>query len=206
MISMKTFQTNFFLFASFLMLVFICSCSSGVSEQEFQNKFKEMSNNRIEFRKNMKALGDSTISQRDFSRSIMLEIGNDIPLDSFFKPEYVAYNDSIRRELGVGDNFFNVQYLKNKPLITQWEKREMDLDQLVEKIKSGELSEREGLDSIIAIKESLTRLIVVSDSLVKLSTTEYWKFRNTYNAYKYNLRNLKFLYAKEIFYKKKYGK
>jgi hypothetical protein len=53
------FQFGFF----FICLVSIAGfwgCGSSVDEKEFLGKFSELSNRRIQFRLNMKALGDST--------------------------------------------------------------------------------------------------------------------------------------------------
>lgn len=183
-----------------LMLFFsavLGSCSSSVSEEEFVKTFKELSDLRIEFRKNMKALGDSSFSHRKYSREVVAASQPDPALEAVIKPEYKAYNDSIRQLLAGNLSFFEDQYIRNKPIIGVWEKREMHLDKLVEKMKSGDLDEKEGLDSMKAVQTELKAFIQRSDSLVKVSTERYWKFRNTWMEYQYNQANLNRLYANE---------
>ncbi len=84
-------------------------------------------------------------------------------------------------------------------MIGDWERTEMNLDRLVEKMKAGDISEMEGMDSISHVQKTLQGYIHRSDSLVKTSTDRYWKFRNTYAEYQYNLRNLRMLYANELY-------
>lgn len=175
------------------------ACSSAVSEEEFIKTFKDLSDLRIEFRKNMKALGDSSYSHRNYSREVVEAARPEPLLESVIKAEYKAYNDSLRSQLSSNLAFFEDQYNRNKPIIGIWEKREMHLDKLVEQMKSGDLSEKDGLDSMKAVQNELKRFIHRSDSLVKLSTDRYWKFRNTWMEYQYNQANLNRLYANEWF-------
>jgi len=190
-------------FLIFLVIGLVTSCSSGVSEKEFLTKFKTLSDNRIQFRKNMKALGDSSFTHKSYARLILEVAEADTVLDPVFGPAYAAYNDSIRQDLKSGKNYFESQFIKNKPMIGQWEKNEMKLDQMVEQIKSGDLSEREGMDSIETVQARLVKLIHQSDSLVKISTDRYWKFRNTNAEYLYNMKNLRILFANELYKRKK---
>ena len=78
-----------------------------------------------------------------------------------------------------------------------------EVDQIIldreEKMKAGDISEMEGMDSISHVQKTLQGYIHRSDSLVKTSTDRYWKFRNTYAEYQYNLRNLRMLYANELY-------
>lgn len=185
-----------------LIFLFSCllpACSPGVSEEQFVKTFKELSDLRIEFRKNMKALGDSSFSHRKYSREVVAAAKPDPELESVIKEEYKAYNDSLRSQLAGNLAFFEDQYVRNKPIIGIWEKREMHLDKMVEKMKSGDLNEKDGLDSMKAVQTELKAFIHRSDSLVKLSTERYWKFRNTWMEYQYNQANLSRLYANEWF-------
>lgn len=175
------------------------SCNTEVSEKEFLEKFKAMSDERITFRKNMKALGDSSFAHKRYARNILEEVNADTILDKVFSPSYAAYNDSIRNEMAMGKSYFEQQFVKNKPMIGDWERTEMNLDRLVEKMKAGDLSEKDGLDSISLVQKTLQGYIHRSDSLVKTSTDRYWKFRNTYAEYLYNMRNLRMLYANELY-------
>jgi hypothetical protein len=175
------------------------SCNTEVSEKAFLEKFKAMSDERIKFRRNMKALGDSSFAHKRYARNILDEVNADTVLDKVFLPSYVAYNDSIRKDLDLGKSYFEEQFIKNKPLIGDWERTEMNLDRLVEKIKAGKLSEMDGLDSISQIQKTLQGYIKHSEELVKTSTDHYWKFRNTYAEYQYNIKNLKMLYANELY-------
>jgi hypothetical protein len=175
------------------------SCNTEVSEKEFLEKFKAMSDERIKFRRNMKALGDSSFAHKRYAQTILNNVYADTVLDKVFLPSYTAYNDSIRNDLAAGKSYFEEQFIKNKPMIGDWERTEMNLDRLVEKIKAGDLSERDGLDSISYVQKTLQGYISRSDSLVKISTDRYWKFRNTYAEYLYNLKNLRMLYANELY-------
>jgi hypothetical protein len=175
------------------------SCNTEVSEKEFLEKFKAMSDERITFRKNMKALGDSSFAHKRYARNILEEVNADTVFDKVFSPSYAAYNDSIRDEMAMGKSYFEQQFVKNKPMIGDWERTEMNLDRLVERMKSGDISERDGLDSISLVQKTLQGYIHRSDSLVKTSTDRYWKFRNTYAEYLYNMRNLRVLYANELY-------
>jgi hypothetical protein len=175
------------------------SCNTEVSEKEFLEKFKAMSDERITFRKNMKALGDSSFAHKRYARNILEEVNADTVFDKVFSPSYAAYNDSIRNEMAMGKSYFEQQFVKNKPMIGDWERTEMNLDRLVERMKSGDISERDGLDSISLVQKTLQGYIHRSDSLVKTSTDRYWKFRNTYAEYLYNMRNLRVLYANELY-------
>jgi hypothetical protein len=79
----------------------------------------------------------------------------------------------------------------------------MHLDRLVEEIKDGSLSEKEGLDSIRLVQAQLNNYIKWSDSLVKVSTQRYWDFRKTLMELDYNQKNIQILYAPQIFELKK---
>jgi hypothetical protein len=187
-----------FVFCLFITSLGMVSCSNEVDEKEFLAKFKALSDKRISFRINMKALGDSSRRHREYAKTILDEVEADTLYERLFKADYIAYNDSLRNDLRNGKTYFENQYIKNKPLVGRWEKTEMELDGMVERIKSGDLSEREGLDSMEIQHQKLSHLIVMSDSLVKVSTKEYWKFRKTLDEYRYNMKNLKILYAKDL--------
>jgi len=187
-----------YLFILSFLGILLGACKEEVNEKEFLSTFKALSDKRLNFRKNMKALGDSSRRQREFAASVLEQVEADTLYDRIFKADYVAYNDSLRNDLRQGKTYFETQYIKNKPLVGRWEKTEMQLDAMVERIKSGDLSEKEGLDSMQVQHQNLTKIILISDSLVKASTKEYWKFRKSLDEYNYNLKNLKILYAKDL--------
>ena len=82
----------------------------------------------------MKALGDSSFAHKRYARNILEEVNADTILDKVFSPSYAAYNDSIRNEMAMGKSYFEQQFVKNKPMIGDWERTEMNLDRLVEKM------------------------------------------------------------------------
>ena len=172
------------------------SCSSAVEEKEFLAKYQELSNRRIQFRLNMKALGDSTKRQRKFALSAIREAENDTVFERNIDQGYALWSDSLRRNLLDGKAFFETQFIKNKPLIGEWERTEMQLDGMVNRIKQGELSEKNGLDSMNLMLGKLSVLITRSDTLLKISNRRYWQFRKDLDEYRYNARNLKMLYLK----------
>ena len=178
-----------------LLLAGLFSCSPEVDEKEFLARYKELSNRRIQFRLNMKALGDSTKRQRKFAFSAMKEVASDSLFEKKIDPSYVLWNDSLRKRLQDGQAYFETQFSKNRPLIREWEKSEMQLDGMVQRIKTGDLPESSGLDSMNLMLSRLETLIVRSDTLLKISNRRYWEFRKDLDEYRYNLRNLKLHYA-----------
>jgi hypothetical protein len=184
------------IFCQFFALAAIAfSCSSAVEEKEFLSRYQELSNRRIQFRLNMKALGDSTKRQRKFAFSAMKAVLADTLFEKGVEESYVLWSDSLRRKLTEGQAFFETQFSKNRPLIKNWEKSEMRLDGMVQRIKEGELSEQEGLDSMKIMLLQLDSLIVRTDTLLKISNKRYWAFRRDLDEYNFNARNLKILYS-----------
>jgi hypothetical protein len=180
-----------------LVSVTICSCTSEVEEREFVARYQQLSNRRIQFRLNMKALGDSTKRQRKFVLSVLKEIQADTSFEKKIDISYALWSDSLRKKMLDGQAYFETQFTKNRPLIRQWEKSEMQLDGMVQRIKNGDLSEEAGLDSINTMLLNLDSLIIRSDSLLKTSNRHYWAFRKDLEEYRYNARNLKILYSKK---------
>lgn len=170
------------------------SCQDGVEEKEFLDRYKVLSNRRIQFRLNMKALGDSTKRQRKFAISALREAQADTVFEKKIDVSYALWSDSLRSRLADGLAYFETQFSKNRPLIRDWEKSEMRLDGMVQRIKTGELSEQEGLDSMNIMLSRLDSLIVRSDTLLKISNRRYWNFRKDLDEYRFNARNLKILY------------
>ena len=182
-------------FQFFALGIIAFSCSSEVEEKEFLSRYQELSNRRIQFRLNMKALGDSTKRQRKFAFSAMKEVLADTLFEKGVEESYALWSDSLRRKLSEGQAFFETQFSKNRPLIKNWEKSEMRLDGMVQRIKEGELSEQEGLDSMKIMLLQLDSLIVRTDTLLKISNRRYWAFRRDLDEYNFNARNLKILYS-----------
>lgn len=170
-------------------------CDKGADEKEFLQTFSTLSDTRLAFRKNMKALGDSSRSHRDFSSAVLSNAMADTAFEKIIDEGYAAFSDSIRRSMQEEYLYFVSQYTRNKPLIGEWERSEMGFDQLVQRIKEGDLGEREGLDSMQAVLQKLTGFIRLSDSLVTTSTNRYWAFRKSWDEYRYNRRNLQILYS-----------
>lgn len=187
------FQFGFF----FICLVSIAGfwgCGSSVGEKEFLGKFSELSNRRIQFRLNMKALGDSTRRQKKFATKAIEEAFADTIIEKKLDQSYALWSDSLRRNLLEAKIFFETQYSVNKPLISRWEKSEMQLDGMVQRIKSGDLSEKQGLDSMNHVLKNLDSLIVKTDTLLRISNRHYWEFRRNLDDYRYNSKNMKRLY------------
>ena len=182
---------------SFLLLLAAAafSCQTGVEEKEFLARYKELSNRRIQFRLNMKALGDSTKRQRKFAITAIREAQADTAFEQKIEVSYALWSDSLRNRLADGLSYFETQYSKNRPLIKEWEKSEMRLDGMVQRIKTGELSEEQGLDSMNIMLKQLDALIIRTDTLLKISNRRYWDFRRDLDEYRFNARNLKMLYA-----------
>jgi|GEM_PF-6954516 len=182
---------------SFLLLLAaaVFSCQTGVEEKEFLSRYKELSDRRIQFRLNMKALGDSTRRQRKFAFSALREAQADTVFEKGIDASYALWSDSLRNRLAQGLSYFETQFTKNRPLIKVWEKSEMRLDGMVQRIKSGDLSEQQGLDSMNIMLRQLDTLIIRSDTLLKISNRRYWDFRKDLDEYRFNARNLKVLYA-----------
>jgi hypothetical protein len=184
-----------FLKLMLLWAVLAGGCGGEADEKEFLQTFSTLSDTRLAFRKNMKALGDSSRSHRDFSSAVLANAMADTAFEKTIDRGYAAFNDSIRRSMQNEHLYFVTQYTRNKPLIGEWERSEMGFDRLVQQIKEGDLSEREGLDSMQTVLQKLRGFIRLSDSLVTTSTGRYWAFRKSWDEYRYNRRNLQVLYA-----------
>jgi hypothetical protein len=183
---------------SFLVFLSFVQCKPEASKDEFISMYTKLSDSRINFRTNMKALGDSSYSHQDYAMRAMNEVNRDSTFESGISENYKAYNDSLKKELLIGQDYFHQQWVSNKPLITTWEKADMKYDKLIQGIKNGDISESEALDSIVVLSENLNSYINESDSLLKKSTDKYWSFRKTFEEYKFNMKNLKYLYASKL--------
>jgi len=182
-------------FFSFMAYV---SCRSEISEKEFLEQFKALSEKRINFRLNMKALGDSTFSHYDYAQKALNEIYRDSVFTASIEEKYKAYTDSLQVDLELGKDYFYNQWNDNKPLIFTLEKSDMKHDNLIQSMKKGDISESDGLDSLRLFATNLDAFIKKSDSLTRASTSRYWEFRKTFEEFRYNMRNLKYLYASKI--------
>ncbi len=186
---------RFFYLIPFLSLLLPASCGSPVSEQEFELQFKKLSENRNNFKKSMKALGDSSFAHQEYAAVVMQEVAADPEFENKIEPGYRAYNDSLRKELLSGKQYFETQWTGNKPFLLKWEKMDMRFDRVVESMKKGDLDEAEGLDSLRHLDGELKVYVQISDSLERAATRRYWEFRKTFDEFKYNMLNLKILYA-----------
>jgi len=180
---------------NFLLLI---SCKTEVEEKLFQEEFKKLSDKRISFRLNMKALGDSSFAHQEFAEKVMSDIATESEFERKIESNYLAYNDSLKSELEKGKVYFYQQWVSNKPLISTLEKSDMKFDNILQEMKNGELSESEGLDSLKAFSKIMDNYINQSETLVKESSDRYWDFRKTFEEYKYNMKNLKYLYASKL--------
>ena len=191
-------QPKFVLILYIFFLLAFLSCQSKISEKEFMDQFKKLSDKRINFRMNMKALGDSSYAHREFAQKVLFEINQDSTFEATIAENYKAYTDSLRTDLKVGETYFYKQWEDNKPLITNLERVDMKHDNLIQAMKKGDVSESDGLDSLKLFSKNLDAYIQTSDSLVKVSTIKYWEFRKTFDEFKFNMRNLKYLYASKV--------
>jgi len=191
-------QSKIIALLSCFIFMALLSCQPEISEKEFLEQFKSLSNKRINFRLNMKALGDSSFAHQEYAQKVMGEVTQDSDFEALIEANYKAYNDSLRADLEAGKNYFYKQWVDNKPLISILEKSDMKFDNLVQSMKKGDVSEADGLDSLQLFSQNLDVFINKSDSLVKVSTARYWAFRKTFEEYKYNMRNLKYLYASKM--------
>jgi hypothetical protein len=182
-------------FVSFLAFV---SCRSEISEKEFLEQFKALSEKRVNFRLNMKALGDSTFGHYDYAQKALDEIQRDSIFIATIEEKYKSYTDSLQTNLELGKDYFYNQWNDNKPLILILEKSDMKYDNLIQSMKKGDVSESDGLDSLRLFATNLDAYIKKSDSLTRASTSRYWEFRKTFEEFRYNMRNLKYLYASKI--------
>lgn len=182
----------------FLLLVSCFGCRTQVEEKEFIEQFKKLSDSRMRFRLNMKALGDSNFSHHDYAKKALTEIWKDSAFEKRIELNYKAYCDSLIVEMKTANAYFSQQWAANKPLISNWEKSDMKYDNLIQSMKVGDISEENGLDSLKDCSKNLDQYIAKSDSLVKQSTAKYWAFRKTFEEFKYNLKNLKYLYASKL--------
>jgi hypothetical protein len=180
-----------------VILLLWSACGGSVDEKEFLNRYRELSDRRIQFRMNMKALGDSLKRQRRFSEQAIREVLADTLFDREIEEKYALWNDSVRKRLVDSQAVFARQFSDYRPLIRTWEKSEMQLDGMVQRIKDARLSESEGLDSMNIMLIQLKGIISFSDTLLKNSGKRYWAFRKDLDEYRYNLKNLRALYQKE---------
>jgi hypothetical protein len=179
----------------FLLLSLLFSCGSSISEEEFVKQFQVLSNNRNNFKKSLKALGDSSYVHQNYASMIWQEVTQDSAFEKQIEPSYKAYNDSLRRVLDEGQSYFKTQFSNTKPFIRHWEQLDMRFDQTVEAIKKAELSESEGLDSLKLFGAQMSGFVKKADSLERAATMRYWEFRKTYQEFQYNQVNLKIYYA-----------
>ena len=177
-----------------LVVFLMQGCTSSVDEKEFLSRYRELSDRRIQFRMNMKALGDSLKKQRRFSEEAIREIQKDTLFDQRIEEKYALWNDSLRRRLIDSQAVFQRRFTGYRPLIRSWEKTEMQLDGMVQRIKENHLTESEGLDSMNIMLNQLKEIIILSDTLLKNSGRRYWAFRKDLEEYRYNMKNLRILY------------
>ena len=178
--------------------LFVGACGS-VSKEEFITLFKQLGDRRLKFRHNMKALADSSLYHQRFARMTLQEVWKDSVMDSKFKGGYLAYHDSLRQAMVHQAAYFENQQKLNRPFISRWEKVDMDFDRVVQGIKSGELSEDEGLELLNRLQQEMHQVVTSTDSISKDATTKYWDFRKTHDEYRVNLHNLKVLYSRELY-------
>lgn len=187
----------------FSICIFSWSCLLSscmpVDSNEFEQQFKTIANQRIEFRRSLKALGDSSYAHRDLARKVLASCLDDTVIYKFLAPNYLAYNDSLMAKMSNDLAFFEAQFVKEKPLINGWERLDMEFDGLVEKMKAGDLSEKEGLDSLLVMDKQLKEVIDRCDSDEAAGTKRYWAFRQTWEEYQRNMQNLKALYSNQIY-------
>ena len=177
-----------------LVVFLMQGCTNSVDEKEFLSRYRELSDRRIQFRMNMKALGDSLKKQRRFSEEAIREIQKDTLFDQRIEEKYALWNDSLRRRLIDSQAVFQRRFTGYRPLIRSWEKTEMQLDGMVQRIKENHLTESEGLDSMNIMLNQLKEIIILSDTLLKNSGRRYWAFRKDLEEYRYNMKNLRILY------------
>lgn len=177
-----------------LVVFLMQGCTGSVDEKEFLSRYRELSDRRIQFRMNMKALGDSLKKQRRFSEEAIREIQKDTLFDQRIEEKYALWNDSLRRRLIDSQAVFQRRFTGYRPLIRSWEKTEMQLDGMVQRIKENHLTESEGLDSMNIMLNQLKEIIILSDTLLKNSGRRYWAFRKDLEEYRYNMKNLRILY------------
>jgi hypothetical protein len=170
------------------------ACQNSVDEKEFTDCYQKLSDRRIRFRMNMKALGDSTKRQRKFVSKAVSEALSDTTFEKQISLSHALWSDSIRNRLIQGQSYFETQFTSNRPLIGSWEKKEMQLDRMAQRIKEGELSESLGLDSMKIMLGLLDSLIIRTDTLLLISNRHYWAFRRDLDEYRFNALNLKALY------------
>jgi hypothetical protein len=174
------------------------SCSNKVDEQELRQFLNTTSQNRLDFRKSFRAFGDSCKSHHFYSQQILDKVMGDSIYDRYFEKGYLAYHDSLRTRMAVNQQFFKTQWTNTKPVVKYYERLDMDFDQTLELMKSENLSERAGLDSLKQIASKMNSMIGKIDSMQNRSRTVYWEFRKDYDEYEYNFKNLKALYSNKI--------
>jgi hypothetical protein len=193
---------KYFLAFPLIFLAFLESCGPSISQEEFVKQFHELSQNRNNFKKSMKALGDSSFAHQEFSAFVWQEVNLDTAFERKIEPNYKAYNDSLRKKILEGQAYFATQWTNNKPFIQKWESLDMRFDRMVETMKKGDLGEKEGLDSLRFLDKEMKSYVKTSDSLERAATNRYWEFRKTFEEFKYNMLNLKVLYAGKLSDKK----
>ena len=186
---------TFFLFLLFVTGILVFGCGPAISGEEFEKQFKQLSENRNNFKKSMKALGDSSFAHQEYAAMVWQEVSFDTAFEKNIEPGYRAYNDSLRKELLSGQKYFETQWTGNKPFLMGWEKMDMRFDRVVEGMKKGDLSESDGMDSLRYFDREMKAMVRRGDSLERAATNRYWAFRKTFDEFKYNMLNLKILYA-----------
>ena len=84
---------------SFLVFLSFVQCKPEASKDEFISMYTKLSDSRINFRTNMKALGDSSYSHQDYAMRAMDEVNRDSTFESGISENYKAYNDSLKDRL-----------------------------------------------------------------------------------------------------------
>lgn len=189
---------KFFEFLLISLLSLNLSSCSGVKEEDFNRFLNETNQTRLTFRKAFRAFGDSCQTHHFYSNQILEKVLSDSIFDQYFEGGYLAYHDSLRSKMAENQDFFKVQWQNTKPVVKYYEKLDMDFDIIIERMKSGSISEESGLDSLKSVAKSMGQMITKIDSMQNLSRTNYWEFRKVYDEYEYNLNNLKTLYINKI--------
>lgn len=177
-------------------LISFMACQE-ISQEEFRQRFQELSQNRLKFRVRMKSLGDSSYAHQEYSRYLLAEMAQNAAFEAQLEPGYRAYNDSLRGELENAQHFFAQHWRESKPVVSKWEQLDMRFDEIMESLKKGDISEKNGLDSLNAYLAKMTSYQSLADTLLAQSNNRYWQMRKTWDEYQYNIRNLKALYLKK---------
>lgn len=181
---------------SMLAILFFTACQE-ISQEEFRQRFQELSQSRLKFRVRMKSLGDSSFAHQEYGRFLLSQMADNAAFEAQLEPAYRAYNDSLRLELEQDQYFFVRHWKESKPVVSKWEQLDMRFDEIIESLKNGEISERNGLDSMNVYLKKMTGYQSLADTLLAQSNSRYWQMRKTWDEYQYNMKNLKALYSKK---------